>query len=82
MKNFEKKEDAWAYAKECSEFKDYPDIKEYIEDIVTLLVYSTWHYTEIQAREVVEERMAWVEKFFKDKVPADDAYVDIGYYGG
>lgn len=53
-------------------FLGYKDISEYIEDIVTILVYSTWYFTEDRAREQCEDRKALIERCFKKKVPADD----------
>ena len=46
------------------------------------LVYSSWHYSEEEARQQCEERMAWVEMFFERKEPAHDAAADIGYCCG
>ena len=75
-------EEAWRFKEERCTFLEYKDIQEYIEDIVVCLVYSSWHYSEEEARQQCEERMAWVEMFFKRKEPADDAAADIGYCCG
>lgn len=75
-------EEADRFCEERCTFLDYKDISEYIEDIVTCLVYSSWNYTEQQAREQCEERKLFIERYFKDKVPADDAAADVGYCGG
>ena len=75
-------EEAEKFCDERCTFLDYKSIDEYIEDIVTCLVYSSWHYTEEQAREQVQERMVWVERYYEQKEPADDAAADIGYCCG
>lgn len=75
-------EEARQFQRERSTFLDYKDIQEYIEDIVVCLVYSSWHYTEEQARDQVRDRMVWVERYYEQKEPADDAAADIGYCGG
>ena len=74
---------------EAKQFKDercmflaYKDIQEYIEDIVICLVYSTWHYTEQEAREQCEERMKLIEYSYEKKVPADDCAMNVGYNCG
>ncbi len=75
-------EEAGKFREERCTFLDYKDIREYIEDIVICLIYSSWHYTEEHARELCEERMVWVERYFEEKEPADDAAADIGYCAG
>ena len=75
-------EEARQFQRERSTFLDYKDIQEYIEDIVICLVHSSWHYTEEQARDQVRDRMVWVERYYEQKEPADDAAADIGYCGG
>jgi hypothetical protein len=42
----------------------------------------SWHYSEERARERCKERMAWIEEFFEQKEPADDASAEIGYCCG
>ena len=74
--------EARQFKKERSTFLDYEDIQEYIEDIVVCLVHSSWHYTEEHARDQVRDRMVWVERYYEQKEPADDAAADIGYCGG
>lgn len=76
------REEARRFKEERCTFLDYTDIQEYIEDIVVCLVYSTWHYTEEEARKQCEERMGWVKRFYEQKEPADDAAADIGYCCG
>lgn len=75
-------EEAWRFKEERCEFLDYRSIQEYIEDIVVILVYSTWHYSEEDARERCEERMIFIRNCFENKVPADDCAVDVGYSCG
>lgn len=72
-------DEAYAFSEERCKFLSYKDISEYIEDIVTILVYSTWHFTEDRAREQCEDRKALIESCFKKKVPADDCAMDVGY---
>ncbi len=76
------KDEAWAFKEECEIFKDYASIEEYIEDIVVILVYSSWHYTEKQARERCEERRILIENSYRKKEPAYDCAVDVGYSCG
>lgn len=69
----------------CNErytFLDYKDIGGYIEDIVTCLVYSTWHYTEEDSREQCRERSALIKRCYSEKTPAYLCAMDVGYYGG
>ncbi len=75
-------EQAEKFRKECCSFKDYNSIEEYIEDIVVILVHSTWRYTEERARERVEERMAFIRNSYERKDPADDCAIDVGYSCG
>ena len=75
-------EEAEKFCDERCIFLDYKSIDEYLEDIVTCLVYSPWHYTEEEAREQCKERMVWVERYYEQKEPADDAAADIGYCCG
>ena len=75
-------DEAWEFSRDRCKWKNYKSIRDYIEDIVTILVYSTWHYTEEQARESVEERKTLVEHYYGRKKPADDCACDVGYYGG
>ena len=71
-----------AFKDERRKFLDYKNIEEYIEDIVTCLVYSPWHYTETEAREQCDERMALIERAFQQKEPAQSCSVDVGYCCG
>lgn len=43
-------DEAWAFSQGCCVWKNYKSIDAYIEDIVTILVYSPWHYSEEEAR--------------------------------
>lgn len=75
-------EEARRFTEERCTFLDYQDIQEYIEDIVVCLVYSSWHYSEERARELCKESMEWIEEYFEQKEPADDACAEIGYCCG
>ncbi len=75
-------EEAKAFSKDRCAWKNYKSIDAYIEDIVTILVYSTWHYSEIEARKITEDRMALVKNCYEKKIPADDCACDVGYFGG
>lgn len=76
------REEAKKFKQDRCTFLDYKDIDEYIEDIITCLVYSTWHYTEEEARKQCEDRMGIIENAFEKKEPADDCSVDVGYCCG
>ena len=61
----------------------YDSIDAYIDAVVTwLLLYRSWHYTEETARERVEGFRKYVERCYREKVPADDVAIDIGYCCG
>ena len=75
-------EEARRFTEERCTFMDYKDIQEYIEDIVVCLVYSSWHYSEERTRELCKESMEWIEEYFEQKEPADDACAEIGYCCG
>ena len=81
MKELDKNE-LKAFEKECDVFKAYNSIDEYIEDIVTYLVYSTWYYTEEKARRLVERDAEFVKESYERKDPAADCAVDVGYACG
>ena len=70
------------FIKACDTFKDYKSLEEYIEDLVVCLVYSSWNYTEEQAREIVDEKMEIAREFFEEKVPAEKATAELGYFCG
>jgi len=74
--------EAKAFKAECDKWKGYKKIEDYIEDVVMCLVYSSWKYTEDQARECVKDRKKYVESAFKNKEPANDCCAEIGFYGG
>lgn len=71
-----------AFFDKCDEFGKYRDVKEYTEDILTILVYSSWHYSEEQARNLVDESEQFIKESFQNKVPAADCAVDVGYSCG
>ncbi len=75
-------EEARKFMEDRSEFLDYRNINEYIEDIVVCLVYSSWHYTEERAREQCADRMIFIERSFAEKEPADVCAADVGYNCG
>ena len=64
-------DEAWDFSQDRSVWKDYKSIDEYIEDIVTILANSTWHYSEEMARDIVKERKALVEHYYEQQKPAD-----------
>ena len=68
--------------RECKVFKDYRSIDEYIEDLVLCLMFSTWHYTEEQARQLVADRMDYVKEAFEEREPADSSCSEVGYVAG
>ena len=75
-------EEAWKFEEDCGTFKDYKSVSEYIEDIVTCLVYSTWHYTEDRARKRAEQEADYIKRCYSEKCPAADCAVDVGYQCG
>ena len=64
------------------QFKDYKTLEEYIEDIVTCLIHSSWQYSEERARECREERKIYIEYAFEHKEPPDDCSAEVGYHCG
>ena len=70
------------YVVGCRKFKDYSSIDQYIEDVVICLVYSSWQYTEEQAREIVEEDMKTVREYYEKHIAADSCCAEIGYFCG
>lgn len=75
-------DESYAFSKERCKFLNYKDVSEYIDDIVTILVYSTWRYSEDRARKQCEDRIVLIERYFQKKVPADDCAMDVGYSCG
>ncbi len=75
-------EEARRFKEGCREFKEYPDIESYKSDIITYLVYSSWRYTEEEAKELVESWMAYVEEAYKRKESAFDCAAEVGYSCG
>lgn len=76
------REEALAFEKSRDEWQNYKNIDEYIEDVVTLLVYSPWHYSEEHAREIVDYKKKYVENAFKEKTPANDCSAEVGFFAG
>lgn len=76
------KEEEKKFKKDRCRFLNYRDISEYVEDIVVCLVYSSWHYSEEEARQQCEDRMNFIEQYFEEKTPVDDAAADAGYSCG
>lgn len=74
--------DTKEYRKSLEKFRDYNSIDEYIEDIVTILVHSSWHYAEEKARKQCEERAEFIGYSYEKKVPAYDCAIDVGYCCG
>ena len=66
----------------CREFKNYKTIEEYTEDVVACLIYSPWHYTEEEARDIVKGYMWYVKKAYEEKELADDCCAEVGYSCG
>ncbi len=76
------KEEAKEFCASRCTFLDYSSIEEYVEDIITCLVYSPWHYSEQTARKKCAEGMEFIRRSYGQKIPADDCSVDIGYSCG
>lgn len=81
MKKFSEDE-AERFTESCRTFKKYNSIEDYIEDVVACLVYSSWHYTEEQARECIKDRMDYVKEAFLNEEPADACCAEVGFYAG
>lgn len=75
-------EEERAFRDERKRFKGYKDIQEYIEDVVILLVHSSWHYSEDRARAIVQDRMDYMQEAYDDKEPADSCCAEVGYFCG
>ncbi len=75
-------EAAEQFKEERERFLDYRSIEEYIEDIVLCLIYSSWHYTEEEARQQCKDRMIFIERSFAEKEPVYSCAVDVGYSCG
>lgn len=71
-----------AFRSDRDAWKNYKSIDDYIEDIVVCLVYSSWHYSEKQAREQCEDRRDYIEESFDEKIPANDCAIEVGYCCG
>lgn len=72
-------DEGWAYTEKCNVWKNYKNIEDYVEDIVVCLIYSSWHYSEKDARNQCEERMNFIKNSFEDEMPANDCAVEVGY---
>ena len=81
MKKFTQ-EEAWTYTEACQKFKNYNSLDEYAEDVVICLMYSSWHYSEERARQLVKEDMEYIKKCFDKKTPASICCSDVGYSCG
>lgn len=66
----------------CDKFKKYTSIKEYIADIQKCLVLSSWHYSDEEAKILVERDNDFIKESFEKKEPANDTAIDIGYCCG
>lgn len=75
-------DDGRAFKRDRDTWKNYKSIDDYIEDIIVCLVYSSWHYSEEQAREQCEDRRGYIEESFDGKIPANDCAIEVGYCCG
>lgn len=66
----------------CDSFKNYTSIDEYIVDIIRYLTLSSWHYSENEAKELIERDKNYIKDCFKKKEPVADVAVDVGYSCG
>lgn len=55
---------------------------KYIEDVVEWLRLSLWHYSEMNAREIVKNRDDWIIEYFECHAPIDLADAEAGYFCG
>ena len=74
--------EAKVFVKERDEWRDYSTIEEYIEDVTTCLVYSSWRYSEEHAREIIDYKMVWVKYGFEHQIPANDCSAEVGFFAG
>ena len=71
------------FKRERFKWLDYKSIEDFKEDVVMCLVYSSWHYSEEDAREIVDKlRKDYIEEAYRDKEPAYDASCEAGYFAG
>lgn len=75
-------EEAKAFVNDRCKWKNYKSMDDYIEDVVTCLVYSPWHYSEESSRKRCKEAKAFIEQCYEKETPADDCASDVGYCCG
>lgn len=70
------------FYKECFRHKHYDSIDDFKIDIIKLLILSSWHYTEEQAKELVVSEEKFISECFARGETVADVVVDIGYCCG
>ena len=64
------------------QFDETVSLEDYALAIKRSLRISSWHYTEEQALECMEERASFIPAFYNERVSPWYAAMDIGYYCG
>lgn len=75
-------EDEKKFMEECDSFKEGGSVDEYKAEIVKYLTLCSWHYSEDDAKELVEDEASYIEEAFEKKEPVSDIALDIGYSCG
>ena len=61
------------FVRDCFEWKNYRSKEAFVEDVVKCLMFSSWRYSEDDAREIVDKlRKDYIEEAYRDKEPAYD----------
>lgn len=71
------------FVRGCYKWKDYKGKEEFADDVVKCLMFSSWRYSENEAREIVDKiRKDYIEEAYRDKEPAYDVACEAGYFAG
>ena len=68
--------------RQLDQFDETVSLEDYALAIKRSLRISSWHYTEEQALECMEERASFMPAFYNERVSPWSAAMDIGYYCG
>lgn len=66
----------------CDKRRKYARLDEYKADVKRWLTLSSWHYTEEQAEDIINQRIRDVEQSFKSKECVSDCGAEIGFFCG
>ena len=71
------------FVRGCYKWKDYKSKEEFADDVVKCLMFSSWQYSESEAKEIVDKiRKDYIEEAYRDKEPAYDTACEAGYFAG